>query len=220
MVRSIGSGKGGQMQVQMRGMSGVRVGLGAMRTDRNNNPIAAAVRAGSKNAFTKALDAAGVAWTYGDAFPGDASMVTIKVLGDPMAGARAILSGSTALQDWYVNHTGAAVPAKYGVSNNAQFAALPVETQNAIVAEIYSHEGGSGVLTQPQMVVPVEQVEQTVQTEPEGTYTDTGQPAVGEGGDTEIPFIYGDAAAQDGSISTESLILLGVLGVAVALAIV
>jgi hypothetical protein len=120
--------------------------LGAMRTDRNNNPIAAAVRAGSTNAYTNALSAAGIPWTYGDAFPGDPSMVTIKVLGDPVAGARAILSGSNAIQGWYINHTGASILGQYGVTNAAQFAALPLDQQNAIVAGIYQAEGGSGAL--------------------------------------------------------------------------
>jgi hypothetical protein len=125
------------------------------RTDRNNNPIAAAVPAGAKNAYTKALDAAGVPWTYGDGFPGDPSIVTIKILGDPVEGARAILAGSHALQDWYVNHTGAAVMAKYGVANNADFATLDRATQDAIIAGIYQHEGGSGQLVANRTPAPV-----------------------------------------------------------------
>jgi hypothetical protein len=73
-------------------------------------------------------------------------MVTIRVLGDPVAGARAILSGSNAIQAWYINHTGAGVLGQYGVTTGAQFAALPVDEQNAIVAGIYKNEGGSGEL--------------------------------------------------------------------------
>jgi hypothetical protein len=119
--------------------------LGVMRTDRNNNPIAAAVKAGSTNAYTNALSAAGIPWTYGDAFPSNPSIVTIKILGDPVAGARAILSLSPAIQNWYISHT-CTMCSQYGVSNNTQFAALPADQQNAIIAGIYQAEGGSGAL--------------------------------------------------------------------------
>jgi hypothetical protein len=117
-----------------------------MRTDRNNNLIAAAVRANSTNSYTRALDAAGVPWTYGDAFPGDPSMVTIRILGDPVEGARAILAGSPAIEQWYVNHTGAFAVSQYGVSDSSEFAALDRATQDAIIAGIYQREGGSGQL--------------------------------------------------------------------------
>lgn len=117
-----------------------------MRTDRNNNPIAAAVRAGGTNSFTKALNAAGIPWTYGDAFPGDPSMVTIKILGDPVEGARAILANTSAYQDWYINHTGMWASTQFGIKDNADFAALTQEQQDAVIAGIYQREGGSGSL--------------------------------------------------------------------------
>jgi hypothetical protein len=118
-----------------------------MRTDRNNNPIAAATRTGTPNAFTKALDSAGIPWDYGDVFPRNASMVTIKILGNPVEGARAILSRTGALSSWYRNHTGAAVMAKYGITDADGFNRLTYEQQNAVINGIYRAEGGDGSLT-------------------------------------------------------------------------
>lgn len=122
------------------------VDASAMRTDRNNNPIAAALAGGRPNQFTKALDDAGIPWAVGDPFPGDSSMSSIKILGDPIEGARAILAGSNAIQTWYINHTGKNVLPRFGVTSNKDFAKLPPEQQNAIIKGIYESEGGNGSL--------------------------------------------------------------------------
>ncbi len=126
------------------------------RTDANNNPIAAAVTTGGTNQFTKALDTAGVPWTYGSTFPNDPKMSTIKILGDPVEGARAILAGSNAIQGWYATSTGSSILKQYGVQNNAQFAASSTPIQNAIVDGIYKAEVGSGILTHPQNQQPTQ----------------------------------------------------------------
>jgi hypothetical protein len=117
-----------------------------MRTDRNNNLIAAAVSSGSKNQFTQALDQAGIKWSYGDPFGDNPSMSTIKIEGDAMEAARAILSSTNAIQNWYINHTGKKGASVYGVQNNEDFNNLSKEQQNAYIATIYQSEGGSGKL--------------------------------------------------------------------------
>jgi len=116
------------------------------RTDRNNNPIAAAVSAGGKNQFTNALDKARIKWTYGDSFPDNPKMKTIKIQGNAVEGARAILSGSNAIQGWYIKSTGKSVLAKYGVTNNEQFRKASKEVQNKIIEGIYKAEVGNGSL--------------------------------------------------------------------------
>lgn len=120
--------------------------LSGMRTDRNNNPIAVAMTSTFGNQFTKALDTAGIPWEPGDKFPGFSIMRTIRILGDPIEGARAILAGSTCIQDWYINHTGKTVLPKYKVKNNKDFWGLSREDQNAIIKGIYEEEGGDGRL--------------------------------------------------------------------------
>jgi len=114
------------------------------RTDRNNNPIAASMSTNSSgNQYTKALDAAGIPWVKGDTFPGDSSMSTIRIIGDPNEAARAILSNSTSIQDWYLNHTGKDVLAQYGIKNSADFKKADKGTQDAIIQGIYKNENGS-----------------------------------------------------------------------------
>jgi hypothetical protein len=115
-----------------------------MRTDRANNPIAAAMFRNDPNEFTKALDKAGIPWEVGEKFPGDSQMHTIKILGDGIEGARAILIHSHALQNWYLNHTGKKILAQYGVRSNKQFANSIKEVQDAIIKGIYLAEGGNG----------------------------------------------------------------------------
>ncbi len=117
-----------------------------MRTDRNNNPIAASVTTGGNNQFTNALDQASIPWSYGDQFPDNPKLSTIKIHGDPVEGARAILSQSNAVK-WYRGSTGKSILPKYGVRNQADFAGLAPEQQNDIIHNIYSSEGGSGQLT-------------------------------------------------------------------------
>lgn len=139
------------------------------RTDANNNPIAAAVTTGGTNQFTKALDQAGIKWTYGNQFPNDPNMSTIKVLGNPVEGARAILANSNALQGWYSGHTGAQVMNQYGISNNTDFQKAPIATQNAVIDGIYKKEAGSGILMHPQqqnISSPQQIVDQVSQTLP------------------------------------------------------
>lgn len=114
----------------------------------NNNLIAAAMATGSGgNEFTKALDNAGISWEQGNAFSDNPGMSTIKITGDPMEAARAILSDSKAIQNWYVNHTGKDILPQYGVKNNQDFANLPRADQDAIIKGIYKGEGGKGDLT-------------------------------------------------------------------------
>ncbi|HOH62111.1 MAG TPA: hypothetical protein PK698_06550 [Bacilli bacterium] len=118
----------------------------AMRTDRHNNPIAVAVKANGRNEFTNALDSVGIAWGYGDAFPGNPQMVTIDIKGDPLEASRVILAKTGAIQNWYKNHTGKAILSKYGVYNNEQFAKLPINSQKDIIRGIYNAEGNQGLL--------------------------------------------------------------------------
>lgn len=113
------------------------------RTDRNNNPIAAAVTTGGRNQFTDALDQAEIPWEHGDQFPNDPKLSTIRIKGDPIEGARAILSNSNALK-WYRSTTGKQILPKYGVRSSADFSKLPIEHQNDIINGIYQSEGGSG----------------------------------------------------------------------------
>jgi len=118
------------------------------RTDRNNNPIAAAMKTGSKgNEFTQALDKAGIKWTQGDAFKDNPSMSSIKILGNAVEGARAILANSGSIQNWYINHTGKTVLPQYGITNNKQFAQASKAVQDKIIKAIYKAEVGSGILT-------------------------------------------------------------------------
>ncbi|MBI4137441.1 hypothetical protein HY469_05255, partial [Candidatus Roizmanbacteria bacterium] len=107
-----------------------------MRTDRHNNPIAAAVKAGKTNEFTKALEDAGIGWTYGDPFPNNPSMVTIAIQGDPIEGARVILANTGAIQNWYINHTGKSILAKFKVKNNNDFKQLQKADQDEIIKGI------------------------------------------------------------------------------------
>lgn len=118
------------------------------RTDRHNNPIAFAVKAGGTNEFTDALDAAGIAWEHGDPFPESASMVTVRVLGDPVEASRVVLANSKALQNWYLQpgRPYAASLKRFNIRNNADFAALPEGAQNDIIATIYKGEVGNGSL--------------------------------------------------------------------------
>lgn len=117
------------------------------RTDRHNNPLAFAMTKGQPNQFTKALDAAGIAWEEGDAFSEGSSMVTVKVLGDPVEASRVVLANTNALQGWYLTKTSYKDRLKsFGVSNNQDFQALPEEKQNQIIAAIYKHEVGNGSL--------------------------------------------------------------------------
>lgn len=125
--------------------SGFAAGDG-FRTDRHNNPIAAAVTLGGKNQFTNALDAAGIEWTYGDKFPDNPNMVTIKVLGDPIESARTILSNTNSIQGWYLNASSGAILRQMGVVSNEQFKALPKEEQDKIIVGIYKGEVGNGSL--------------------------------------------------------------------------
>lgn len=120
-------------------------GSGA-RTDRHNNPIAVAVTAGGTNQFTKALDDAGIDWGYGDKFPDNPSMVTIKINGDAFEASRAVLGNTNAIQGWYLNHTGKQILSQYGVSTGTQFKSLSIADQNAIISGIYKAEGGNGLL--------------------------------------------------------------------------
>lgn len=118
------------------------------RTDRHNNPIAFAVKAGGTNEFTDALDASGIAWEHGDAFPESDSMVTVRVLGDPVEASRVVLANSKALQNWYLQpgRPYANTLKRFNIRNNADFAALPVGAQNDIIATIYKGEVGDGSL--------------------------------------------------------------------------
>lgn len=115
------------------------------RTDRNNNPIAAAVTTGGRNQFTDALDKAEIPWEHGDQFPGNPKLSTIKIKGDPFEGARAILSNSNALK-WYRSSTGKTILPKYNVRSAADFTKLPIDHQNDIINGIYQSEGGRGGL--------------------------------------------------------------------------
>ena len=117
------------------------------RTDRHNNPIAFAVKANGTNEFTKALDNANIGWEYGDPFPENANMVTVKVLGDPVEGARAVLANSNALQNWYLGPRPYKKElSKFGIKNNQDFKALPLDVQNQVISTIYKGEVGNGSL--------------------------------------------------------------------------
>jgi len=115
------------------------------RTDRNNNLIAAAMYGDKPNGHTDALDRAGIKWSIGDPFP-SGNMNTIRIEGDPLEGARAILTFSKSIQDWYINHTGKKILTQYKVWSNKDFEKAPLETQNAIIKGIYEAEGGDGSL--------------------------------------------------------------------------
>jgi len=119
-----------------------------MRTDRHNNPIAVAVGKNGKNQFTSALDSKGIKWSYGDPFPNNPNMVTIKI-DDPSKSfdaARAILGGTNAIDGWYAKHTGQKGAATYGIKSADDFNKADIQTQNAYIASIYSSEGGNGSL--------------------------------------------------------------------------
>lgn len=116
------------------------------RTDRNNNPIAAAVTLGGKNQFTNALDKAGIEWTYGDGFPDNPNMRTIKILGNGIEAARAILANTNSIQGWYAKASSGQILRETGIMNNQQFASLSVEDQNKIIIGIYKGETGNGSL--------------------------------------------------------------------------
>jgi len=121
---------------------------GGFRTDRSNNPIAAAVATGGTNDYTKALDAAGIKWSYGDKFADNPNMQTIKIDNskDAVEASRAILSNSSSIQDWYANHTGKSILTQLGISNNEDFKKADKKTQDTVITEIYKNEGGDGSL--------------------------------------------------------------------------
>ena len=127
--------------------TGSKSGTG-MRTDRHNNPIAVAVTKNGTNQFTKALDSAGIKWSYGDAFPDNPKMVTVKLANkaDGIEASRVILAETNAIQGWYAGHTGKAVLKKYDVVDNEDFKNLDTEDQDAIIKGIYIAEGGDGSL--------------------------------------------------------------------------
>lgn len=148
----------------------------SFRTDRNNNPIAAAVGSNGRNQFTQALDDAGIAWEPGDIFPqneGGASMRTIRIKGDAFEGARAILSRTNAIQGWYAKSTGRNVLPKYNVRSNEDFARLPRSQQDEIINGIYQSEGGRGHLT----ASPTDDYDSLLD-ELSGALTKTAQPRV------------------------------------------
>ncbi len=120
----------------------------AYRTDRNNNLIAAAMYGDKPNGHTDALDRAGIKWSIGDPFP-SGKMSTIRIEGDPLEGARAILAFSKSIQDWYINHTGKKILTQYKVWSNKDFEKAPLDVQNAIIKGIYEAEGGDGSLLNP-----------------------------------------------------------------------
>jgi len=129
---------------------GFKLSSEGMRTDRHNNPIAAAVTAGGTNAFTHALEAAGISWSYGDAFPNDPNMRTIRIDNpdEAMDAAHAILANTGAIQKWYVNHTGKdddGVPF-LNVRSNDDYLALSPPEQMDYIARVYGKEGGNGSL--------------------------------------------------------------------------
>ncbi len=124
------------------------------RTDRNNNPLAFAVKAGETNEFTDALDRNGIAWEHGDLFPPDpktgkqSDMTTVRILGNPVEASRVVLSESGALQNWYM---GEKRPyhknlLKFGIRTADDFKNLPTATQNEVIATIYKGEVGNGSL--------------------------------------------------------------------------
>ena len=118
-----------------------------MRTDRNNNPIAVAVRDNGQNMFTLALDLAKIQWEYGDRFTPHSNMRTIKfkTIQDGQEGARVILSKTNAIQ-WYIRHTGKKILQKYNCYSKNAFSVLSLIDQNIIINDIYKHEGGNGKL--------------------------------------------------------------------------
>ncbi len=124
----------------------VPTGDTSARTDRNNNPIAAAVPVGGTNYLTKSLDNAGIKWSYDPQTFSNGTMTTIKIDGDPIEASRTMLANTPTIQDWYKNHTGSSVLSKYGVQTNEDFKKLPVGDQNTIIKEIYHAEVGNGSL--------------------------------------------------------------------------
>ena len=116
---------------------------GTQRTDRNNMPIAASVKTNGTNEFTKALDAQGIKWTYGDPFPGNSDMSTIKILGDPLQASKAILSSTSSIESWYGNHTGKSVLDQYKIKTATDFQNASPDIQNKIVQGIYNAENGT-----------------------------------------------------------------------------
>lgn len=118
------------------------------RTDRHNNPIAFAVKAGGTNEFTDALDAAGIPWEHGDPFANNPGMVTVKVIGNPVEASRVVLSDTNALQNWYLQPKRPYAKAlqKFGIKSNEDFKALPEQVQNEVIATIYKGEVGNGSL--------------------------------------------------------------------------
>lgn len=127
----------------------------SFRTDRNNNPIAAAIATNSTgNEYTAALDAAGIKWEKGDAFSDNPDMSTIKIDGDPLEASRAILSNSDAIQKWYINHTGADILSQYGVKTGDDFKALDKTDQDAIIKGIYGNEQPGGKIFDSSSAVP------------------------------------------------------------------
>ncbi len=119
---------------------------GNSRIDGNNNLIAASIKIGSSgNEYTKALQDAGISWKQGTPFGTD--MANLNIQGDPVEAARAILSNSSAIQNYYINHTGKDVLPLYGVKNNQDFQKLDTATQNKIIDGIASHEAGTPTTT-------------------------------------------------------------------------
>ena len=119
------------------------------RTDRHNNPIAFAVTAGGTNSFTDALDRNGIAWEHGDPFPGNKSMVTVKVLGNPIEASRVVLAETNALSNWYASQSKESkykLGSLFGVHNKEDFENLSHEEQNKVIERIYKVEVGDGSL--------------------------------------------------------------------------
>ncbi len=112
------------------------------RTDRNNNLIAAAVWTNWTNQYTKALDDAGISWSYGDTFS-NWKMSTIKIewwTTEAMAASKAILWWSNAIQSRYSNRSRwSKVNQEAGtnVKTQSDFNKLSDEKQEALIKAIY-----------------------------------------------------------------------------------
>lgn len=172
------------------------------RTDRHNNPIAFAVRTGKTNEFTDALDNAGIQWSYGDPFPENKNMVTVRINNkdDAVEASRAVLANSNALQNWYLSpkRPYASSLKQFGIQNNQDFANLPRSTQDQVIATIYKGEVGDGSLIGLSPTPTAKRKSYSLVPTAEAASPDDAIYIEGDDGedDTDMPTLSGGSALQ------------------------
>lgn len=110
----------------------------SMRTDRNNNPTAMTTDLAKQAGLQEGVD-----YQVGDSFPGDNSMHTAKLLGDPVATTIKAIDNVG-----FTTKSGAprwTYLSDLGVTNDS-WKGMTKDQKVAVIKNMYKHEGGNGSL--------------------------------------------------------------------------